>query len=106
MERRLLDALVLTIENLANSVNVRQKQSNGECLMGMFSYSFVILVVTTRIAHKVAYIHIGVRLRVARFDEQAMREPYRVERATGIGFTLFLYSKLNYILPFEAGGTH
>ena len=45
MERRLLDALVLTIENLANSVNVRQKQSNGECLMGMFSYSFVILVV-------------------------------------------------------------
>ena len=24
---------------------VRQKQSNGECLMGMFSYSFVVLVV-------------------------------------------------------------
>ena len=38
--------------------------------MGMFSYSFVILVVTTRIAHRVSYIHIGVRLRVARFDEQ------------------------------------
>ena len=79
MERRLLDALVLTIENLANSVNVRQKQSNGECLMGMFSYSFVILVVTTRITHKVSYIHIGVRLRVARFDGQAMREPLECE---------------------------
>ena len=41
-------------------------------------YVFVLLCYigrTTRIAHKVSYIHIGVRLRVARFDGQAMREP-------------------------------
>ena len=43
-KRRLLDALVLTIENFATS-KVCQKQSNGECLMGSFSYSFVILIV-------------------------------------------------------------
>ena len=36
---------------------------------GYVSYSFVILVVTTRITHKVSCIHIGVRLRVARFDD-------------------------------------
>jgi hypothetical protein len=45
-----------------------------------------------------------VRLRVARFDEQAMREPYRVERATGDWLHAFLCSKLNLFLPFEAGG--
>ncbi len=35
-------------------------------------YVFVLLCYigrTTRIAHKVSYIHIGVRLRVARFDK-------------------------------------
>ena len=36
--------------------------------MGMFSYSFVILVVMIDIMWGV-YIHIGVRLRVARFDD-------------------------------------
>ena len=30
---------------ISQILNVRQKQSNYECLMGMFSYSFVILVV-------------------------------------------------------------
>ena len=47
--------------------NVNQKQGNGECLMGMFSYSFTIWVVITDVVRG-AYIHIGVRLRVARFD--------------------------------------
>ena len=52
------------------------KQSNGECLMGMFLYSFVILVVTTRITHKVSYIHIGVGLSRCSFRQSwAMREP-------------------------------
>ncbi len=91
LKRRLLDALILTIENLANSVNVRQKQSNGECLMGMFSYSFVILVVTTRIAHKVSYIHIGVRLRVARFDEQGNARASKCETGNRYRFSRFSY---------------
>ena len=59
-KRRLLGRFVLTVKNFATS-NVNQKQSNGECLMGMFSYSLVILVVIIRII-KVSYIHIGVRL--------------------------------------------
>ena len=40
------------------------------------------------------YIHIGVRLRVARFDEQAMRRPSMVERATSDWLHAFLYSFL------------
>ena len=67
-KRRLLGRFVLTVKNFATS-NVNQKQSNGECLMGMFlSYSLVLLVVMTRTTCRVSYIHIGVRLRVARFD--------------------------------------
>ena len=34
-KRRLLGRFVLTVKNFATS-NVNQKQSNGECLMGMF----------------------------------------------------------------------
>ena len=41
---------------------------------GYVFYILVILVVMTGIILGV-YIHIGVRLRVARFDGQAMREP-------------------------------
>ena len=47
---------------------------------------------------------IGVRLRVARFDGQAMREPSIVERATGDWLHAFLCSKRNYDLSHEAGG--
>ena len=43
-KRRLLGRFVLTVKNFATS-NVNQKQSNGECLMGMFLFAFVILVV-------------------------------------------------------------
>ena len=47
------------------------------------------------------YIHIGVRLRVARFDEQAMRRPSMVERATSDWLHVFFYV---YIIPFGASG--
>ena len=60
-KRRLLGRFVLTVKNFATS-NVNQKQSNGECLMGMFLYSFDLLVEMTRKTYRVSYIHIGVRL--------------------------------------------
>ena len=107
MEKAFTWRFGLTSLELRNFFKICQKQSNGECLMGMFSYSFVILVVTTRITHKVSYIHIGVRLRVARFDKSGNAKALRTwseQRVTG--FTLFLYYKRNYSLPFEAGGTY
>ena len=58
--------------------------------MGMFSYSFTILVVITDVVQG-AYIHIGVRLPLLVSTNRAMREPNTVERATGVGFTLFIY---------------
>ena len=60
-KRRLLDALVLTIENLANSVNVRQKQSNGECLSG-YVYVHLCYIGRDDWYSVRSYIHIGVRL--------------------------------------------
>ena len=79
------------LDRISQILNVRQKQSNGECLMGMFSYSFVILVVTTRIAHKVSYIHIGVRLRVARFDEQGNARALSSGTGNRYRFSRFFY---------------
>ena len=58
-KRRLLSALVLTIENFANST-VNQKQSNGECLIGVF-YA-LLLYESCDLYSILCYIHIGVRL--------------------------------------------
>ena len=62
--------------------------------MGMFSYSFVILVVTTRITHKVSYIHIGVRLRVARFDDMGNAKALHCETGNRYRFSRFLFLKM------------
>ena len=59
--------------------------------MGMFSYSFVILVVTTRITHKVSYIHIGVRLRVARFDDMGNAKAFNSEASSRYRFSRFSF---------------
>lgn len=59
LERRLLSALVLTIENFANST-VNQKQSNGECLIDVF-YA-LLLYESCDLYSILCYIHIGVRL--------------------------------------------
>ena len=71
--------------------------------MGMFSYTFVILVEMTRITCKVTYIHIGVRLRVARFDEQAMRRPSMVKRATGDWLHVFFYILIKHFFVVIGG---
>ena len=56
-------------------------------------YVFVLLCYigrTTRIAHKVSYIHIGVRLRVARFDKSGNAKALRTWSEQQVtGFTLF-----------------
>ena len=88
-KRRLLGRFVLTVKNFATS-NVNQKQSNGECLMGMFSYSFVILVVTTRIAHKVSYIHIGVRLSRCSFRQRGNAKAFNREASNKCWLHAFL----------------
>ena len=94
MERRLLDALVLTIENLANSVNVRQKQSNGRCHGICLSYPYAMLllpVIGRGYGDWVVYIHIGVRLRVARFDEQGNARAFNCETGNRYRFSRFFY---------------
>ena len=69
------------------------KQSNGECLMGMFLYSFVILVVTTRITHKVSYIHIGVGSALLVSTNWAMRRPQKGETSDRYRFSRFSFYK-------------
>ena len=90
MERRLLDALVLTIENLANSVNVRQKQSNGECLSG-YVYVHLCYIGRDDWYSVRSYIHIGVRLRVARFDEQGNAKASKSVTSNRYRFSRFSY---------------
>ena len=90
MEWRLLDALVLTIENLANSVNVRQKQSNGECLSG-YVYVHLCYIGRDDWYSVRSYIHIGVGSALLVSTNRAMREPSIVRRATGTGSHAFLF---------------
>ena len=64
-------------------------------------YVFILLCYTNRDdwCNVRMYLHIGVRLRVARFDGQAMREPNTVKRATGTGSHAFLIYKGIYKPP-------
>ena len=58
---------------------------------GYVSYSFVILVVMTRITHKVSCIHIGVRLRVARFDDMGNAKALHCETGNRYRFSRFSF---------------
>ena len=66
-KRRLLDSLVLTIENFATSIRFVKNKATVNASWVWFMH-FAARVVMTRVAQS-GYIHIGVRLRVARFDK-------------------------------------
>lgn len=88
-KRRLLSALVLTIENFANST-VNQKQSNGECLTDVF-YSLLLYESYDLYSMLCLYTYRREAFALLVSINWAMREPLTVKRATSVGFTFFMY---------------
>ena len=76
----------------SQTLKICQKQSNGECLIGCVSVHLCYINRDDWYNYKVTYIHICVRLPLLVSTNRAMRRPYRVKRATSVGFTLSFYS--------------
>lgn len=89
LERRLLDALCLTLRNFANFNPVKDKATVDAHWDMLYSpYQAHLHSASVLIG---VYIHISVGFCVARFDRMGnFQEPQNVKRATVLGFTLFL----------------
>ena len=96
VKRRLLRFGFLRSETFHKNVR-NQKQSNSECPVGVL-YTYLkyrmaigVSALYSNYWYRGCVIHIGVGLRVARFDyERHVERPQNVKRATVQGFTLFL----------------
>ena len=89
-KRRLLGRFVLTVKNFATS-NVNQKQSNGECLMGMFIVLLYYIGRDDRYSTRCIFTYRREAFALLVSIDWAMRRPLTVKRATRVGFTLFMY---------------
>ena len=94
MEKAFTWTLCFDASELRN-FNVNQKQSNGECLMGMF---YVLLYYISRddwCDTRCVFTYRREAFALLVSIDRAMRRPRSMKRATRVGFTLFLYINLS-----------
>ena len=92
MERRLLDALVLTFRNFATFSKVVKSKATVDATGYVYYIHLPILHLTSGACMVViAYIHIGVGSALLVFTTWAMRRPRKVRRVTGTGSHAFLF---------------
>ena len=91
MERRLLDALVLTFWNFAPSKRLVKDKAAVDATGYVVSPVVILYCNGSWYGSMVVYIHIGVGSALLVSTNRAMRRPQNVRRVTGTGSHAFLF---------------